>query len=167
MTTFCIAFYEYYLSTHSVECKQGTISCTLLRKKSCYAWRITFQKIGCQMWHYENYETISCWPYKKIKNSPNIIAQKNFHSKNSLDWQTFDFPFNFFRETREKYKFYEDMKPLGQVTKSDRGHRENNAEQIISVVRLMFKIVQCTVNQIIRKDDFLKLLLPLHFLLFI
>ncbi len=90
-TIVCIAFYESYLSTHSVECKQGTIFCAGRKRdskkpsfalwyhyeqKSYYAWRITFQKIGCQMWHYENFETISGWPYKKIKNSPNIISQK-------------------------------------------------------------------------------------------
>jgi hypothetical protein len=28
MTTFCNAFFEYYLSTHLVECKQGTIFCS-------------------------------------------------------------------------------------------------------------------------------------------
>jgi hypothetical protein len=61
------------------------------------------------------------------------------------------------------------MKPISQVAKSDRGHQENNEEQIISVIRLMFKIVQCTVNQIIRKDDFRKRLLSrhCHFFLFL
>ncbi len=50
------------------------------------------------------------------------------------------------RKTRKKQKFYEDMKLLSPVTKSDRGHRENNSEQIILYYCLFNKtpVQNCT-----------------------